>query len=255
MATPAGADREPGPFGWILPHELTAACRGVGALATTRHGPDGGRDFHIGLAADDAPAIAALVRHGGLPSAPRMARQVHGTQCLRVTATDAPADLAGRDADALYTDAPGIVVGVRHADCLPLLIASRDGTEVAAVHAGWRGLAGGVIEAAMGEFRHPPGELVAWLGPAIGPDAFEVGDEVRAAFVAHEPIAARAFRRHRDGTWWCDLYALARQRLAARGLDAISGGTECTFGDAGRFHSFRRDRSALRMASVIWRSS
>jgi hypothetical protein len=239
---------------WIVPDELLARCTGIGARVTTRHAPAGGSAFHVGLSAADAPAIAALVRHGGLPSEPRMTRQVHGTRCLRVSGDDTAAGLAGLEADALYTDAPGIVIGVRHADCLPLLIARRDGGEVAAVHAGWRGLAAGVIEAALREFRGDPVDLVAWLGPAIGPDAFEVGDEVRAAFLAHAAAASSAFRPHGDGKWWCDLYSLARQRLAAQGVLDVHGGGDCTFRDAARFHSFRRDRTPLRMASLVWRS-
>ncbi len=254
MATPTGADLgEPRPSDWIVPQALVAQVARVGALSTTRIAPDGGSGFHVGLGADDAAAIAALLRHGGLPSPPRMTRQVHGIRCLRVDAATAPENIARIEADALYTDAPGVVVGVRHADCLPLLIAGRDGTEVAAVHAGWRGLAAGVIESAVREFHSAPDRLVAWLGPAIGPDAFEVGDEVRAAFVAHDAAAGAAFRPHRDGKWWCDLYRLARQRLAALGVIDIGGGGDCTFRDAARFHSFRRDRSPLRMASLIWR--
>lgn len=246
-----GARRPPE---WLVPLPLLSRVTGVAALSTTRQSPDGARDFHIGMTADDAAAIASLVRHGGLPSAPRMTRQVHGTRCLRVDATMTPEQLATLEADALYTDVQGVVVGVRHADCLPLLLASRDGAEVAAVHAGWRGLAAGVIESAVREFRSVPEQLVAWLGPAIGPDAFEVGDEVMSAFVRHDSAAASAFRRRAEGKWWCDLHTLARQRLAAVGRVDVHGGGECTYSDAARFHSFRRDRSPLRMASLIWRT-
>jgi YfiH family protein len=123
---------------------------------------------------------------------------------------------------------------------------------VAAAHAGWRGLASGVLEAALERFRAEPAEILAWLGPAIGPDAFEVGDEVRAAFLADDPGAGTAFRASRPGHWLADLYGLARRRLARRGIRAIYGGGFCTYSDAERFYSFRREPVTGRMASLIW---
>ena len=147
---------------------------------------------------------------------------------------------------------PGRVCAVLTADCLPLLLCDRAGTRVAAVHAGWRGLAAGVIEAAVERLGRPGPELLAWLGPAIGPDAFEVGPEVRAAFVRSDPAAADAFVPARPGHWLADIYLLARLRLAALGVGLVSGGDYCTVSDPERFYSFRRDGVTGRMASLIW---
>src|SRR5690606_18824872 len=159
-------------------------------------------------------------------------------------------------ADAAYTRLPGQALAVMTADCLPLLLCDRAGSEVAVVHAGWRGLGAGVIESALQRFRAPAGDCLAWLGPAIGPRAFQVGAEVRAAFLAAAPPADRAataaaFRPHAAGGYHADLYALARLRLAACGLTAVSGGGYCTVTDAARFFSYRRDGRTGRMASVI----
>ena len=152
--------------------------------------------------------------------------------------------------DSSHTDSSGVVCAVLTADCLPVLLCDRGGRRVAAVHAGWRGLLDGVIEqtiAAMGG-----GELLAWLGPAIGPAAFEVGDEVRAAFLVHAPEAHTAFSPSPNGRWLADIYALARQRLQLAGVDAIYGGEHCTYSEAERFYSYRRDGVTGRMASLIW---
>ena len=146
----------------------------------------------------------------------------------------------------------GSVAVVLTADCLPLLLAGPDG--VAAVHAGWRGLADGVIEAAVRALSPSPGRIHAWLGPAIGQRAFEVGPEVRAAFVDADPAAAGCFIAGRGDRWHADLYALARLRLTALGVHAISGGNGCTFEDAAQFHSYRRDGARSgRMATLVWR--
>ena len=138
------------------------------------------------------------------------------------------------------------------ADCLPVLLCERDGSAVGVAHAGWRGLAAGVIESAVAAMTQPAPQLLAWLGPAIGPDAFEVGDEVRAVFLAADDGAACAFRPHGEGKWMCDLYELARRRLAACGVSAVSGGGLCTFTDRERFYSYRRDGKTGRMATLIW---
>jgi YfiH family protein len=138
------------------------------------------------------------------------------------------------------------------ADCMPVLLADRGGGVVAAVHAGWRGLCAGVIEAALEEMRVAPHEVLAWLGPAIGPKAYEVGDEVREAFLLNDATAATAFVQSRPGHWLLDLYAVARMRLAARGVASVYGGGYCTFSEKERFFSFRRDRATERMAAVIW---
>ena len=141
---------------------------------------------------------------------------------------------------------------VQVADCLPVLFAARDGGAVAAAHAGWRGLAAGVLEATVARLGVEPQQLIAWLGPAIGPSHFEVGEEVRAAFTAHDRAAAEAFAPNARGRWQCDLGALARQRLAAIGIGAVYGGGWCTFADPARFFSYRRDGQCGRMAALIW---
>jgi YfiH family protein len=158
-------------------------------------------------------------------------------------------------ADAAVTATRDVVCTVRTADCLPVLFADRNARAVGVAHAGWRGLAAGVLEstlAALQALGVAPGDIVAWLGPAIGQDAFEVGDEVRRAFVAHDPVAAAAFRAGAPGKWHADLYALARQRLAARGVHDVSGGGLCTRSDDARFFSYRRTHEAGRMAALIW---
>jgi len=203
---------------------------------------------HVG---DDPAAVTAnrrlLVEALGLPSEPRWLQQVHGT---RVAGCDWQ---PGCEADAAVTDQPGDVCVVMTADCLPVLLCNRAGTRVAAAHAGWRGLAAGVLERSAGAFADPPGDLLAWLGPAIGPGAFEVGEEVRQAFCAKDPGAAVAFAPSvQAGHWLADLYSLARRRLAACGVNAVYGGGECTYSDAARYFSFRRDGTTGRMASLVW---
>ena len=157
-------------------------------------------------------------------------------------------------ADASITRTPGVVAVVQVADCLPVLLAARDGSLVAAAHAGWRGLAAGILEATVARTAVPPAQLLAWLGPAIGAAHFEVGGEVRDAFLAHDARASAAFAPNARGRWQCDLYLLARQRLADAGLTAVYGGTWCTYADRGRFFSFRRDGVCGRMAALIWRA-
>jgi YfiH family protein len=145
------------------------------------------------------------------------------------------------------------VCAVLTADCLPVLLCDRAGSVVAAAHAGWRGLAGGVLEATVAAMRVPPGELIAWLGAAIGPQAFEVGDEVRAAFVARHPEAAAAFLpQPAAGKWLADIYRLARIRLDGAGVRAVYGGGRCTFSEADTFYSYRRDGVTGRMAALVW---
>ena len=155
-------------------------------------------------------------------------------------------------ADAAVTRARGRVCVIQVADCMPVLFAARDGSAVGAAHAGWRGLAGGVLEETVRHLGVPPTELIAWLGPTIGQPHFEVGDEVRAAFVAHDPDAASALEPNARGRWQCDLYSLARRRLAALGIRDVSGGGWCTYADAARFFSYRRDGQCGRMAALVW---
>lgn len=225
----------------------------VRALATTRAGgvslpPWDGLNLgdHVG---DDPAAVAENRRRlrQVLPAAPLWLRQVHGTRCV-----DAARAAPGAEADAAVARAPGVVCAVLTADCLPLLLCDEAGTTVAAAHAGWRGLAAGVIEATVRAMDLPGERLVAWLGPAIGPENFEVGGEVRAAFVAHDPAAVRAFVPGAPGKWLCDIYRLARQRLAALGVHRVAGADFCTARDAGRFFSYRRDGATGRMAALIW---
>ena len=226
----------------------------VHAAVSTRHGGVSLPPYdslNLGDHVGDDPAAVAENRRRlrealSLPAEPRWLSQVHGTCAL-------DAAVAGErcEADAAFASRPAVVCAVLTADCLPLLLCDRAGTRVAAVHAGWRGLLEGVIEqtiAAMGT----GGELLAWLGPAIGPAAFEVGDEVRAAFLVHAPEAHTAFSPSPNGRWLADIYALARQRLQLAGVDAIYGGEHCTYSEAERFYSYRRDGVTGRMASLIW---
>ena len=190
-----------------------------------------------------------------LPSAPHWLRQVHGTGVLRF---DAPPLGQGVDreptADAAVTDVPGVVLAILTADCLPVVVAARDGREIGAAHAGWRGLADGMLEATVAALRTPAAQLQAWLGPAAGPQHYEIGEDVFTAFVERDEAAAAAFVATRPGHWKVDLYALARRRLEAAGLDpaAISGGRHCTIAQPGEFFSHRRDRRTGRMATLAW---
>ena len=196
-----------------------------------------------------------LQRLAGLPSAPHWLRQVHGTGVLRF---DAPPVAQGVDAepvaDAAVTAVPGVVLAILTADCLPAVFAARDGSEVAAAHAGWRGLADGMLEATLAAMRTPAAEVVAWLGPAAGPAHYEIGADVHDAFLAHSAEAEAAFAATRPGHWRVDLYALARQRLQAAGMAAaaIHGGDQCTISDPSRWFSHRRDRRSGRMATLVW---
>ena len=206
---------------------------------------------HVG---DDEAAVAEnrrrLCERLALPQAPAWLEQVHGTGVAVLGGSPEP--LA--PADAVVTRTVGRVCAVQVADCLPVLFASRDGVTVGAAHAGWRGLAAGVLEAAVRSLGADPGEVLAWLGPAIGPAHFEVGAEVREAFLQDGPAAATAFTPNARGRWQCDLPALARQRLTALGVHRIYGGAWCTYADPAKFFSYRREGRCGRMAALIWRS-
>jgi len=182
-----------------------------------------------------------------LSAMPLWLQQEHGT-----VVADAGSAKPGCAADASYTNRRGVVCAVLTADCLPLLLCDSDGTRVAAVHAGWRGLLGGIIENAVRALHCPGSQLLAWLGPAIGPNVFEVGSEVRSAFVAADPAAAAAFCPSPAGRWLADIYTLARQRLARVHVEMVYGGHWCTVSDEERFYSYRRDGVTGRMASLIW---
>ena len=182
-----------------------------------------------------------------LPSEPSWLRQVHGT----VVANDPGQHLP--EADAAVTNRADAVLAILTADCLPVLFCNQDGSEIAAAHAGWRGLSAGVLEATVAVMRSPSSSLLAWLGPAAGPEAYEIGEEVRAAFLAHDPRSEVAFVPTRPEHWRVDLYMLARQRLADVGVTKVFGGGLCTISDPLRFYSYRRDQSSGRMATLIWR--
>jgi len=182
-----------------------------------------------------------------LPAEPVWFHQVHGTDVV-----DAASALAGTAADGSYTRQKNIVCAVMTADCMPVLLAHDAGEVLGIAHAGWRGLCAGVIEAAVGAMGVPGGRILAWLGPAIGPHAYEVGEEVRAAFVDRDAQAASAFEATRPGHWNLDLYAVARQRLAAQGVVRVFGGGFCTASDPARFFSYRKDKASERMAAAIW---
>lgn len=209
---------------------------------------------HVG---DDADAIAgnrARLRESlALPAEPVWLQQVHGHRVVDLDRQTSRDSLG--PADAAITRSPGRVCAIQVADCMPVLFAAADGSVVGAAHAGWRGLAGGVLESTARAMNAPAGELMAWMGPAIGPAHFEVGEEVRAAFLAADSGAAAAFTANERGRWQCDLYALARRRLAAMGVRAIHGGGWCTYADAVRFFSYRRDGRCGRMAALIWRDN
>lgn len=236
---------------FILP-EWPAPARVRAASSTRIGGQSLGPYASLNLGdhvADDPRTIEAnrqrLAKVLGLPAQPRWLKQIHG--CRVQTGAD-----ANLEADAAWSNIPGEVCVVMTADCLPILLCDAQGTEVAAVHAGWRGLCDGVIETAIGHFSAAPSEILAWLGPAIGPEAFEVGPEVRDAFMARDPQAAEAFVSGQADRRWMDIFALARQRLKKAGIRQVFGGGLCTYNDAERFFSYRRDGITGRMATLIW---
>ena len=226
----------------------------VHAFVTTRAGGVSGGEFaslNLGeRAGDTAQNVArnrAIVREQ-LPAEPRWLEQVHGAHVVELGGAMA----ASPRADAAVTGTAGEVAVVLTADCMPLFLANRDGSRVGLAHAGWRGMASGVIENAVVALDAAPANVLAWMGPTIGPDAFEVGPEVRAAFVAVDRRAEDAFRPHKPGKYMADLYALARHRLARAGVAAVFGGGFCTYHDAERFFSYRRVKASGRMGAFIW---
>jgi len=227
----------------------------VRALTTTRVGGTSVGPYaslnlgdHVNDDPDRVLRNRALLREAcGLPAEPLWLRQVHGTEVV-----DALKAMPGVEADGAHTDTAGVVLAVLTADCLPVFLCDRRGAKVALLHAGWRGLSAGVIENGVRALDMPRSGLLAWLGPAIGPESYEVGDEVRAAFVGNDFGTADAFRERAPGRWHADLYTLARRRLNVLGVDAVYGGGSCTFRDAARFYSFRREPQTGRMASLIW---
>ena len=240
---------------WIVPG--WPAPKRVRALCTTRHGGASGGiygTFNVGVAVGDDPALVAENRarlRSLLPGDPVWLKQVHGTRVVNADEVHAIVE-----ADACMTRSAGTVLAIQAADCMPVLLAARSGGVIAVAHAGWRGLSSGVIENAVAAMGVAPGEVVAWLGPAIGGSAYEVGQDVHDAFVGHDaghdPAAAAAFKSHATDKYLVNLYALARQRLARLGVASVHGGGWCTHGDAERFYSYRRDGVTGRMATLIW---
>ncbi|HHM04876.1 MAG TPA: peptidoglycan editing factor PgeF [Gammaproteobacteria bacterium] len=238
---------------WITPD--WPAPPTVRALATTRSGgvsepPYGSLNLagHVGDEPEQVQENRRRLRRAvPLPAEPLWLAQAHGTVVV-----DAACARAGVVADGSFSRHPGLVCTVLTADCLPLLLCDTGGTVVAAVHAGWRGLAAGIIEQAVRALGRPGRRLLAWLGPAIGPTAFEVGPEVRQAFIQQDAAAEHAFHPGRGDRYLANLYALARQRLARVHVTAVYGGHWCTVGDAERFFSYRRDGLTGRMAALVW---
>lgn len=186
-----------------------------------------------------------------LPAKPRLLKQVHGARVVLIGSADF-ADGAP-EADAVIGHQSGDICVVQTADCLPVLLCANDGSEIAAIHVGWRGMAAGVIEATIASMATVPANLIAWFGPAISQHAFEVGDEVREALVEHGPAAQAAFMTNERGRWQADLYMLARQRLGVMGVHDVSGGGLCTYSDPENFFSYRRDSETGRMLSFVFR--
>lgn len=242
------------PAEWIMPE--WGAPANVRALITTRAGGvSQGRyaSLNLGDHVGDTPAQVAqnrrILRHN-LPAEPKWLKQVHGTAVAEVDTVRGAVE-----ADAGVACTPGVVCAVLTADCLPVLLCDRAGTVVAAAHAGWRGLLAGVLEQTVAAMGVPPESLLAYLGPAIGPQAFEVGDEVRAAFLSADAPAAEAFVPGAPGKWLADICRLARLRLKKAGVRQVYGGDFCTFTESGRFFSYRRDGATGRMAALIWLSA
>jgi polyphenol oxidase len=209
-------------------------------------------DNRVSVAANERLAAQAL----GIAEVDiRWVHQVHGVAVHHAESLPANAPLGGTSikGDAVVAHTPGLVCAVKAADCMPVLFAARDGSAVAAVHAGWRGLAAGVLERTVAAMRVAPKDLLAWMGPCIGPAAFEVGEEVRAAFIAHDPRSALYFSsRETPGKFLCDMPSIARQRLLAVGVTDVSGGDYCTFNQAELFFSHRREPITGRMAAFVW---
>jgi len=231
----------------------------VKALQTTRKGGISQGPYtslNLGEHVKDDPLAVAHNRQSlspYLPSEPVWVNQVHGIQVI-----DAAKSGCLEDADGVFATQADVVCVTMTADCLPILLCDKAGTVVAAVHAGWRGLCDGVIEAAIAKMSANPEDILAWLGPAIGPNAFEVGDDVREQFIQKDAQAVSAFKPHGD-KWLGDIYTIAKQRLVSAGVKAIYGGSVneefCTYSDEDRFFSFRRDNVTGRMASLIWLAS
>jgi hypothetical protein len=235
---------------WQAPPGVHAACTlRTGGVSAAPYA-----SLNLGLHVGDDPAavmenrrrVAAALR---LPGEPLWLQQVHG-----VNVADADAEALRGPADASVTRRAGQVLAIMVADCMPVLLASDDGSVLGAAHAGWRGLAAGVLEATVAAMGVAAGCIHAWLGPAIGAAHFEVGDEVRAAFLAHAPESVAGFAANARGRWQCNLTLLARQRLAALGVERVWSADLCTYAQAAQCFSYRRDARTGRMAALLWRT-
>jgi YfiH family protein len=240
------------PQDWIVPEWPAPA--NIKTLITTRNGGVSQgpcASFNLGKRTPDDPAAVAANRaylRRLLPQEPKWLIQVHGANVIEADGTE-----SSPEADASVARRPGTVCAVMIADCVPVLFTDRRGTLVAAAHAGWRGLVGGVLENTVRTMNVAPAELLAYMGPGIGPNAFEVGADVRDAFLARNAGAATAFVSCGPNKWLADLYALARQALRRAGVTQVYGGGFCTVSDERRFFSYRRDKTTGRMAALIWR--
>lgn len=229
--------------------------KSVSSCSTTRLGGVSLAPFdslNLGDHVDDDPALVSENRHllqkfAGLPQQPVWLQQVHGTEVLCLN----NGNWENKQADAVYTNQVGQVCAIMTADCLPVLFCRKDGQEVAAAHAGWRGLCDGVLENTVAQFSCPKNDIMAWLGPAIGPEKFEVGIEVRDAFIKQSSDLALGFTQYGE-KFLADIYLLARKKLQAVGISSIYGGSFCTVSDKNRFFSYRREGKTGRMASLIW---
>lgn len=241
---------------WIVPDWPAPA--NVRAVSTTRNdGVSKGvyASFNLGAHVGDDPRAVAenrlfLRSKLNLAREPRWLKQVHGGSVVNLTGGE-----VREPCDATVARSAGEVCVIMTADCLPMLLCDRAGKTIAAAHCGWRSLAAGILENTLAAMRVPPTEILAWLGPAIGPDVYEVGDDVRTALLKAHPEADQAFEPRRAGKWLCDLYLIASQRLRLTGVTHIYGGGFCTYSDRERFFSYRRDGECGRMATLIWVAS
>jgi len=250
---PAGVCARGGAHQFIIPD--WPAPENIRAAVTTRKGgysQSPFNSFNLGDHVDDDPETVKKNRRLlneilSLPNEPAWLEQIHTTNVVNAEKVEGSAR-----ADASYTAQKNAVCVVMTADCLPVFFCSEDGSEVAVAHAGWRGLAAGILEATVEKMNSPAQAIMAWMGPAIGPDNFEVGEEVRDAFMQQNSETENAFQKNKKGKWLADIYSLARVRLKQSGVQNISGGGFCTYQNAEQFFSYRRDGKTGRMGSLIW---
>jgi YfiH family protein len=231
----------------------------IKSLATTRLGGFSKHPYnslnlagHVNDSPDHVAANRALLKQQGkLPAGPSWLQQVHGTAVVNARAGSGP-DEVNAVADGSVCDVPNIVCAVQTADCLPLLVTTKSGKKVGALHAGWRGLTSGIVESGIKAMGVEPGQLMFWMGPAIGPDHFEVGEDVLQAFEQRYKADNKIFTETGEKKWHMNIYQAARQVLSQNGVQQVYGGDFCTFTDEERFFSYRRDGICGRMASLIW---